>query len=72
MELKVMHGVRLNKNQLQEVVNLVMSQPDMGWNYNEDTGVQDNVMNVVTSADYGTYTYRVNLSWNLITLLSVE
>lgn len=73
MKLKIERGILLTEEQLKEVLELIMLEPDMGWNYNEETGKYDKVTTNITCGDTGTtYTYRVNTSWDMITLLKVE
>lgn len=74
MKLKYAQGVSTTQEQAREVAELVMSEPDYGWAYDSDkrkpmkTGVYD----VELHAEHGVYTYRVNISFRLITLKSVK
>lgn len=72
MKLKIAQGILLTKEQLEEVANTIMTKPDMGWNYDDETKETKLVQNFVLDGEHGRYSYRVNLSWEMITLLFVE
>lgn len=73
MRLKVAQGLALTQKQLREVAELVMTEPDMGWDYDETSrSKKTGVYNVSLSGEFGTYEYRVNTSFNLITLKAVK
>lgn len=74
MKIKISQNVRLNDAQLHEIAETVLQPPEQGWRAFVDAK-RDEKPNVRTHAfrgKYGEYRYRVNLSWNLITLLQVR
>lgn len=73
MELKIAQGVRLTREQVKEIHDIVMNEPDMGWDYDLDSRESNktNVYDVELSGEHGTYHHRVNLSWGLITIQKV-
>lgn len=76
MKLKVMQGVKLTQDQAKEVAESIMTEPDMGWGWDMSQGVNGaptpNVYEEELQGEHGTYSYRVNLSWDMITLKSVK
>jgi len=76
MTLKFAPGVRPTQEQALEIAQVVMAEPDMGWDWdlehNEPASVRHKSYDVQLDGEYGTYHYRVNLSWELITILSVK
>lgn len=74
MRLKVAQGVALTQEQAREVANVIMERPDMGWDYDSDTRktMKTGVYDVEETGEHGRYYYRVNLSFELITLKAVK
>ncbi len=72
MKLKIAQGILLTKEQLEEVANTIMTKPDMGWNYDDEKKETVFVQDYELTGEFGTYIYRVNLSWEMITLLNVK
>lgn len=71
MNLKVNPSLHLTSEQVIEVGNVVMAEPDMGWNTDYDYKPLDNVYCVEMQGEHGKYFYRVNVKKELITLLEV-
>ena len=76
MKLKIEKGIKLTQDQVIEIGNSLMQEPDMGWDWdlehNEPASVRHKSYDVQLDGEYGTYHYRVNLSLELITILSVK
>jgi len=73
MELKLAQGVSLTQKQCLEVAQSIMKEPNMGWGYDLETrSTKTGVYNVELKGDYGIYYYRVNTSFDLITLKAVK
>jgi hypothetical protein len=79
MELKIAQGIKLTREQVLEIGNTIMQEPDMGWKPWVFDSVADreewenkHKWEEELRGEYGTYRYRINLSWNMITILSVE
>ena len=71
MKLKLKQGVSLSQNQAKEVANVIMEEPDIGWEKTrEEKG--SHVFDIKLQGEYGIYIYRVNLAFKLITLLKVK
>ncbi len=74
MELKIAKHIKLTHDQVKEL-HLITTEPDNGWetDYNNLGGnMKANVYEVELKTDVATYHYRVNLSFQLITLLEVK
>ena len=74
MKIRILQGVELTQNQMIELSTLLRT-PDMGWDKdcnNEPIPLQQGQYYDVKSAgDYAVYSYRVNLSYQLITIMEV-
>ena len=71
LKLKVSQGIYLTQENLQDLA-IINTIPDMGWNYDTETGHTNFVETVEVQMENHTYTLRVNLSWGMITLLEVN
>ncbi|MCK9576481.1 MAG: hypothetical protein M0R51_11210 [Clostridia bacterium] len=71
-EVKFAQGVHPNLEQLKELANDILHEPDMGWNWCDEINGAKDIMIITESGEEGTYTYRVNLSWQMITILKIE
>ena len=72
MKLKISQGITLSQNQVIEIGKTIMTEPDYGWQL-EDASPEEKYKYVVKlEGEYGIYEYRVNISWEMITILSVE
>jgi hypothetical protein len=73
MKLKLAQGVSLTQEQTLEVAQVIMTEPDMGWGYDSETrSTKSGVYDVVLDGEHGQYKYRVNTSFELITLKAVK
>jgi hypothetical protein len=79
MALKVSQGIRLTREQVLEIGNVIMNEPDMGWKpWVFDTAADreewenKHKWEEVFQGEHGTYKFRINLSWNMITILDVK
>jgi hypothetical protein len=74
MKLKYAQGVSTTQEQAREIAEVIMTQPDMGWSYDSGnrTDRKTGVYDVEFEGEHGIYHYRVNLSFELITLKSVK
>lgn len=58
--------------QLETMLKIASTMPDMGWNYNWDTKKHDNIANYDSWEEDGyCYQYRVNLGHELITFFKI-
>ena len=71
MIIKIDRDVRLTHDQLNELPT-VLAKPDMGWDFDNHYNELPHVYDVEFEGEHGTYTYRVNQSWKMITVLGVE
>lgn len=71
MNFKISSSVKLNYDQVLELQS-VFGTPDMGWGVDNDYSKMNNVYLVENQGEHGTYSFRVNLKKELITLLSVK
>ena len=71
MIIKIDRDVRMNQNQLNELT-IVLAEPDMGWDVDNDYNELPLVYDIEFEGIHATYTYRVNRSWQMITLLEVK
>ena len=79
MKLKLAPGVQPTQEQLREIANSIMAEPDMGWKPTEfDTVAEKEEWEKKTTwlevqdCDYGKYTVRINLFRALMTILKIE
>jgi len=72
MRVKFEQGVQPTVDQIREIANSICEKPDMGWNYNHETGKQEFVQTIRLQGEEGDYLYRVNLSWEMITILEIK
>ena len=76
MKLKIASGIRLTQEQVQEIANNIMSEPDIGWEgeYNsvEPISERHKAYEVELQGEHATYYYKVNISWGLITITKVS
>ena len=76
MRLKFAPGVRPTREQAQEIAQVVMAEPDMGWGvgarFESLAEEGKHTYEVRCAADEGTYVYRVNLNEELITILKID
>lgn len=79
MQLKIEQGIKLTREQVLEIGNTIMQEPDMGWKptvfdsaAERDEWEKRYKWEVHMSGEHGEYLYRVNLSWNMITILEVK
>ena len=64
--------IAVERIQLQEIIDTVCDKPDMGWNYDSETGKTEDCQSYRLQGDFGTYTYFVRLSTNTIYILDVQ
>lgn len=71
--IKFDRGLRMTTQQLSEFANCVLVTPDMGLGHDSmGKKISQKVYEVENEAEHGTYVYRVNRSWKLITLIAVR
>lgn len=75
MKIKFAQGIEITREQMHDL-HAIMKEPDCGWDkeFYADYAKQlrNGVYEVAAQGQHGTYTYRVNTHWNLITLKKVE
>ena len=79
MRLKIQRGILLTQEQVEEIASSVMSPGDIGvWGLDSQgkpivtPEMNPKVYEETLHGEHGKYHYRVNLSWEIITILSVE
>ncbi len=76
MKLKLKQGITLTQEQCIEIGQSVMQKPDMGWDAEYDADyvkpMKPKVYECILDGEHGKYHYRVNISFELITLLEVS
>ena len=74
MKLKLEQGIRLTQAQVLEIAKIIMTEPDLGWDYDLDSKSSNktNVYEDKLIGKHASYHYRVNLSFKMITILKVE
>jgi hypothetical protein len=79
MQLKIEQGIKLTREQVLEIGNTIMQEPDMGWKpwvfdsaADREEWEKRHKWEEELQGEHGTYTYRINLSWNMITILDVK
>jgi hypothetical protein len=78
MEIKFERSLRLNEEQLKEVLDLAfapsLTEKPMSFDSvaEKDYWKKTKVWMTEIDGDHGTYTLRINLSWELITVLEVK
>ena len=74
MRIKFERKVELTQKQIFELATL-LKRPDMGWKYDSQNNpiqlTNNQYYDAMLSGDYANYEYRVNLSYELITVKSV-
>ena len=76
MRLKLAQGVQPTQEQALEIAQVVMAEPDMGWEvgsrFESLAEEGKHTYEVRCAGDEGVYSYRVNLSEELITILKID
>ena len=76
MKLKIEKGIRLTQEQANEIANSIMREPDMGWEdyyqLGEAVSERHKAYKVELYGEHGVYDYKINLSWELITIEKVR
>jgi len=76
MRLKLARGVQPTREQALEIARNVMNEPDMGWDWDHDrrepASSQGPTYLVNQKGEEADYLYRVNLTHDLITILSIQ
>ena len=72
MKLKISQGITLSQKQVIEIGKTIMREPDYGWELEDARPEEKYKYEVRFEGEYGIYEYRVNISWNMITILNVE
>lgn len=72
LELKVSQGIKLTKENLEDLMEYVMDEPESGWNYEEEYEEANYIQHYKMQIGNYEYSYRINLSYKLLTLLSIK
>ena len=76
MKLKIQRGIILTQDQVREIANSIMAEPDITWEGELETvetvTPHHKSYDAELDGEFGRYHYRVNLSWELITILDVK
>lgn len=72
LDLKVSQGIKLSKENINDLQNHVLKEPDNGWNYDDNIQAAHYIQHYKMQIGSNVYLFRVNLSYKLLTLLSIE
>ena len=71
LTIKFKQGISFTAEQLKELAIFLINEPENGWKLKGESNYKNNVYQLDFIGNYGEYTLKLNLFWELVTVLKV-